>query len=447
MIRPLALLVAQTLAVISILASLLVLAGRHPARIDLTPDSSLTLSPHTHQVLSRLRQPVTATAFTSGQEQAIRAEIEQLLALYRDAQPALSLRILDLDRNPGEAERLGVSNYNVVVLEAGGRRERVDLVNEDTLTAGLLALSGRPDAVAYMVQGHGEPGPRDLNDREGWGDAAAALVSDGFEIRPLPGAAHIPPDAGVVILAGATRDLQPAEVDALEAHVRGGGRLLVLADPGAPRSVTALLERFGIIARNDVVVDGQARLFGTDGLSARVAYLNERLVPDAPSSSALLPLAQTLELEERPGLDAEFLAMTDETTWADAGSRDDAAERAFRAGTDRRGPLPVGAIVRARASDGREGRLVAIGDADFATNLRLALLGNRDLLLVAAEVAARADDALTASRRQPGTAGPFSTLALTARQARFVFWTACVVPAALFIGGAALVALQRRRAA
>src|SRR5262249_46297257 len=68
-IRPLALLVAQALAVASILASLLVLAGRHPLRVDLTPDGNLTLSPHTREVLSRLREPVTATAFASGQEQ------------------------------------------------------------------------------------------------------------------------------------------------------------------------------------------------------------------------------------------------------------------------------------------------------------------------------------------------------------------------------------------
>src|SRR5262249_17822291 len=66
-IRPLALLVAQTLALASILASLLVLAGRHPVRVDLTPDRGLTLSPHTRKVLSRLREPVVATAFTSGQ--------------------------------------------------------------------------------------------------------------------------------------------------------------------------------------------------------------------------------------------------------------------------------------------------------------------------------------------------------------------------------------------
>ena len=446
MSRPLGLFAAQTLAVISILASPLVLAGRHPLRFDLTPNRSLTLSPHTRQVLKGLRQPVRATAFTSVQEQAIRQQIEDLLKLYSDTQPLVTVRMLDLDRSPGEAERLGVSNYNVVVLESEGRRERIDPVTEEGLTAGLLAVIGRPTIVAYVVQGHGEPEIRDIDERGGAGSAASTLAADGFDVRPLSGAARIPPDAGLVILAGSTRELQPAEVDALEAYVRGGGRLLVLVDSDAPHSVVGLLDRFGVKTGNDVVVDEQAKLFGADGLSARVAELNEKFVPGRPVASALLPLAQSLQLDERPGTEAEYLAVTDETTWADVRGRPDGSERAFRVGTDRVGPLPVGAVVRVPV-DGREGRLVAIGDSHFVTNFQLGVLGNRDLLLVAAEVAARGDQAMTAARRQPTSAGPFSTLALTASEARAVFWAGCVGPAVLLGAGAVIVTLRRRRSA
>jgi len=446
-IRPIALLVAQTLAVASILASLLVLAGRHPVRFDLTPDRGLTLSPHTRQVLSRLRGPVVATAFTSGQDQGTRKQIADLLALYADVQPALTVRLLDLDRSPGEAERLGVSNYNVLVLESDGRRERIDPVNEDTVTEGLLAVGGRKTAIAYIVQGHGEPDVHDGDGRAGGAAAATALAGDGFDVRPLSGAARIPEDAGLVVLAGPTHELAPAEVDALDAWVRGGGRLLVLADPGTPKSVAGLLERFGVILERDVVVDEGARLFGADGLSARIAHWNPKLVPDAPASSALLPLAQSIRLEERPGIDAQYLAVTDETTWADTGNRADGTPRTFRTGMDLAGPLPVGVLARVPGAGGREGRLVVIGDAGFSSNLHLGVLGNRDLLLVAAEMAARAQDAMTAARRQPRTSGPFSTLVLTAREARVVFWAACGLPAALFAVGALVVAVRRRQTA
>jgi len=92
---------------------------------------------------------------------------------------------------------------------------------------------------------------------------------------------------------------------------------------------------------------------------------------------------------------------------------------------------------------GREGRVVVIGDADFATNLHLGVLGNRDLLLTTAELVARAD-ALAAARPAAAPGGTFSPLTLTAREARLVFWGVVVAPSA-FMGAVALAMARRRR--
>ena len=65
--------------------------------------------------------------------------------------------------------------------------------------------------------------------------------------------------------------------------------------------------------------------------------------------------------------------------------------------------------------------MVVIGDADFVTNLHVNVLGNRDLLLLAARGRGarrrHADGGPPPAVDQPG---PFSTLALTAREARLV---------------------------
>ena len=123
-------------------------------------------------------------------------------------------------------------------------------------------------------------------------------------------------------------------------------------------------------------------------------------------------------------MEADISRVTDDATWADTGRRRSPARRAASVRPSiGAGPLPD------RCAGARRPRRTAaraawssIGDADFATNLHLGVLGNRDLLLLAAEVAARGDQALTASRQRPGTSGPFSTLALTAREARSIFW-------------------------
>lgn len=439
--RPALLLTVQIVAVVAILASVVALAALHPWRLDLTPDRRFTLSSHTREVLRRVEQPVRIVVFYSSQEGVIRREMADLFALYHEAQPRVDVQLHDLDRSPGLAQREGISNYNTGIVEAGERRERLEVVNEDTLTAALLAVAGTPSVVTYFVTGHGEHDPRS-EERTGASDAARALATEGFRVRGLEGAATLPADAGLVVLAGPTRELGPAEVDALATYVRRGGHLLVLADPGAPASLDDLLRRFGVELAGDVIVDEQGRLFGADGLSAHVAYLNQTLIADPPEVQALLPVAQSIRLVDEPGGPrADYLAVTGETTWADVDRRVLAdGEAVFRPDHDRHGPLPVAALVRVAVAGDGEGRLVVVGDADFVTNLHLNVLGNRDLLLTGADLVARAQ--VVAGNRPPGPqAGTFSPLTLTRREGHLVFWTVVVAPSGLV----ALVALARAR--
>jgi ABC-type uncharacterized transport system involved in gliding motility auxiliary subunit len=246
-----------------------------------------------------------------------------------------------------------------------------------------------------------------------------------------------------VVLAGPTRDLAAAEIEALSTFAHSGGAMLLLLDPPTPRSITGLLARFGVETGDDVVVDEQGRLLGTDGLAARIAFLNQRLVPQAPEANAMLPIAQSLRLVDVPGVQTDYLGVTTETSWADVDRRAlSGGTVQFRPDRDRHGPLPVAALVRVTASQGVEGRIVVIGDADFATNLHVGVLGNRDLLLAAAELAVRPDP-YTASRPRPVSLSTFSTLALTAREARLVLWGAAIIPAAL--AGVIALAMARRR--
>lgn len=439
------LLAVQTVLVTGILACVVLIAHRHAGRIDLTPEKRFTLSPHTKDVLARLQSDVTITAFYSSQDPGMQEDLRDLLSLYAGASPRVTTRLLDLDRSPGAAEQLGVRTYNTAAVVAGERRERVDLVIEELVTSAILRTAGMPPVPTWMVTGHGECNPRDEEGRGGFGLAVQALLADGFDVRIAGGAARFESSEGLVVLAGPTRDLTVAEVDALEAFARGGGSLLVLVDPPTPQSVGALLARFGVEPGNDVVVDEQGRLLGTDGLAARIAYMNQQLVPQAPEATAILPIAQSLRLVDGDGGAADYLAVTADATWADVDRRafgGDAIQ--FRPDRDRHGPLPVAALVRVPGG-AREGRVVVVGDADFATNLHVGVLGNRDLLLIAAELAVR-PDAYTASRPRPVSLSTFSTVALTTREASLVLWLGAFGPG-LVCASAALLMIRRRRRA
>lgn len=436
--------VIRLLALLGILGCVLVLVARHPHRVDLTPDRRFTLSPHTHEVLERLHDDVQVTAFYSSQEPNARREMSDLLGLYRDASPRVAVRLLDLDRSPGAAERLDVGAYNSAVVEAGARRERIERLDEDSLTAALLRVAGIPPTPVTFVLGHGEHDPRDDEGRAGIGVAAQAMRLDGFVPRVVEGAGALPEDAGLVVLAGPRRDLAEGEISALAAFLRRGGRLLVLVDHDAPASVGTLLARFGIEPSHDVVVDARGKLFGTDGLSARVAYLNQQLIPRAPDVPALLPLAQSLRLVEVPGARGDYLAMTGDDAWADVDRRVlSTPEASFRPGTDRRGPVPLAALVRVGSNPEAEGQLLVVGDSDFITNLHINVVGNRDLFLALAELAAR-NDPLAATRAPAPPGGTFSPLALSTREGRILFWAGVAGPGVLLFGIAGLVAHRRR---
>src|SRR5689334_20094271 len=230
--RPAVLVVVQVVAVVAILGCVLALAALHPARVDLTPERRFTLSPYTREILGRLASDVRISVFYSSQAGAERRDVDDLLGLYADAAPRIDVRRYDLDRSPGVAKRLGVTAYGTAVVEADGRRETVEAIGEESLTGALLAVAGTPPVSTYFVVGHGERDPRDDDERRGASDAARALASEGFRVQPLEGAAALPADAGLVVVAGPTHDLRPAETDALAAYVAGGGKALFLCDPG-----------------------------------------------------------------------------------------------------------------------------------------------------------------------------------------------------------------------
>jgi ABC-type uncharacterized transport system involved in gliding motility auxiliary subunit len=107
----------------------------------------------------------------------------------------------------------------------------------------------------------------------------------------------------------------------------------------------------------------------------------------------------------------------------------------------------VAASLGPNAKGSRGGRLVVIGDADFATNGYIDLLGNRDLLLNSLSWLTD-EEALIARRPREiaEIARPLSPLVLTERQARLLFVAVVVAePGFFLLLGTAIVAVRRRR--
>jgi len=91
----------------------------------------------------------------------------------------------------------------------------------------------------------------------------------------------------------------------------------------------------------------------------------------------------------------------------------------------------------------QRGCVITIGDADFASNLYLGILGNRDFFLAVIDLLTHRELHGVLRPVQPG--GALSLISLTARQSSLVFWTTVVLPPATVLAIGAIAALRRRK--
>ncbi len=434
------------------LGLLQVLAERTSRRFDLTPTRALTLSPVTKNVLAQVDGPLHVTVFF---RRGTREQYAALLDRLRAETSHLTYELLDLDRYPERGRSVGVTKHGQASVSYQGRRTVVMANPEEQLAGGILnVVRGRPRRVLFTT-GHGERQPG--GDQRHLGRLVAALDAENYEPDLLSLAnGPIPADADLVVVAGPELDFQPDELAALAQYLKAGGGVVLLLDPVSLPNLSAMLASMGIRLGEDIVYDPEKRVLGTDGLAAIVENFRRGNPISEPSnnpieSGVVLPSARTVDVAGQvPGVAAESVARTGESAWAMAD-----LDRARRGETpsivtkDQQGPLSlmVVAEVGAGGPDERRGRLVVIGDTDFATDAYLDVLGNRDVILNAVAWASH-EDALAGDRPTdvPEVARPLSPLVLTEAQARTLLVGVTVVqPAIVLLAGLLIVGLRRRR--
>jgi hypothetical protein len=436
-----------------------VLAWAYNERFDLTPNKEHTLSDQAQRTAARVDHDVTISVFYNSQDQGRVREMKELLRRFGEQSRYIRYRMYDLDRSPLMASRLGVVNYNSGVMEGYGRSIKLRDVTESDLTTQLIRLIEGGERVALFTVGHGERDPESRDDRSGMSNAAKALEAENYRIeRSNDLRGGIPEEVSLLVVAQPTSDFTDSEIAAVRAYLKRGGGALFLIEAGTPPRVAGLLREIGLEGGNDLIVDERNRLFFADSFAPQVALFNEQILPYTGAPPAVLPLAQSIRVVEPADPETQLapFAFTGSDTWSDTERVSvEGKPPVFREGVDVRGPIPIAAIARlagpARGAAGAapppedddRGSVIAVGDAEFATNLYFGSLGNRDLFLNLAHLAARAE-MLIAVRGAGRPGGTFSQIYLTAAQARTLFWLAVVVVPGVVLGLGIAVGWRRR---
>ena len=311
----------QVVAAIVVAGCVITWSLGHYRRYDFSRSHRFEVSNQTRQILWSLESPAKVIVYFSPSSTSTGSELYgDITALLREYQflahgrRDLTLERVDPLRNPARARDLQAQyrfagTENVLIVEYGGRStvipvpemgeydtaptqygDRPRLVafrGEQVLTSAFIGLvNPASNRKVYFLQGHGEglPGIPPMQiigqnlKRQNITTAPLNLASGG-----------VPPDASLVVIAGAHFDPSIDELTALRSYWRGGGHLLVLLDPtGETPGLDAFLGEEGKISpRNDRVLrlvklggavgilrDVTGEFFANSEITARLVGLN-----------------------------------------------------------------------------------------------------------------------------------------------------------------------------
>jgi ABC-type uncharacterized transport system involved in gliding motility auxiliary subunit len=457
------------LVVLGILGAANYLVNRHSKRFDLTENQRYSLSDQTRKVLGGLEEPITITYF---QRERDMTRGQDRLREYQALSDKLEVDFVDPVQSPAKAQAFDVRGpWPILIVQRGDRRERITNDSEEDITNALIKVTREGQKTVCFVEGEGERSTEDTEER-GYSGAKKALTDSQYEVQDLflLREKAVPEECTVVVVAGPEKDLAPEAISALREFVDAGGKALIMVEPEFQESfpdLVGLLKEWDIEAGDDVVVDasGMGQLFGTSELAPLVIDYPYHAITKDFRLMTLFAVARSMKAgdESVEGVTAQDLGRTSPQAWAETKLTLEGLPE-FEEDVDRPGPISLAAAATVKvetpepepspsppaAADSEgdsgdegeeaaeaktpEGRVVAVGDADFASNNFLGFQGNQDFFLNTVAWLAEDADLISIRPKEPEN----QTLFLSRQKQRMVAWVALVIlPLAFVIAGVA----------
>lgn len=356
------------------------LSTRYSAEIDITKNSSNSLSLATQKLLKSLPDKIQITVYIK-KDQALRSQIAQLVARYKRHKSDLVLVFIDPDSQPEKTRELAISAAGLVLVEYQGRTEKLHFVDESSLTNALLQLANAEERWVTFLSGHGE--------RASDGIANADLGQFGKELERrkikaqsinLATIPAIPENSALLVLSAPTVPLLAGELELIKRYIEQGGNLLLLTDPGNSH-LDAVLQRLGLRQLPGTIVDVQAKLYGINDPSFVVnSDYSPHPITQGFQTLTVYPVTAALDLDEETDFKANVLLKSATQSWTETGPI--AGKIVFDAdGDEKQGPLVFAyALTRPSTNSGQvQQRIVVVGDGDFLSNAYLGNVGNMDM--------------------------------------------------------------------
>ncbi|MET0553917.1 MAG: GldG family protein, partial [Vicinamibacteria bacterium] len=392
-------------AVLGILGGVNWYVSRHSKRWDLTKNQRYSLSDATKKSLAALKEDITIVYFHGASDLGLG---QSRMKEYQQASSRIKVEFVNPTQSPAKARQYDVSQVPTLVVERGTRREKVSNDSEQDITNAIIKVTRDVQKTVCFVDGEGE---RSLDDSqaEGYSAAKSALQKSQYQTKTvtLLREGSVPADCTVAVLAGPATDLAPPVAAALRDYVKKSGRLLAMAEPEFKDKTplyVGLLKEWNLEAGSDLVVDVSPGTMAQTGPETPlgIRYPPHDVTKDLTGLATAFHTARSLKpgAASTPGVFAQSLVETDRAAWGETDFTSGTPVK-LDPGKDTPGPVSLGAVATIAAETPatpppaspapspeaspeppkKEGRVIAFGDADFASNTFIQIQGNRDLFL------------------------------------------------------------------
>lgn len=459
---------------ISILATIgiaiilnVIVAQRFDKAADWTADKIFTLSDQTKKILRGLDRDVKVIAFFSNTPNNPRSQqqyalAKDLLERYKRETDNLTVEFVDPVADPQKTELYGIK-FDTTVFESGGKRERVTAVDEQKFTSAIMKAVREEVKKIYFLTGHEE---RLINDFEqgGYSQAKEELEAQNYlvETLVLTTEPQVPTDCALLVVPGPKSPLAVHEINAISKYLDNNGKLLVMFQPSITRAedpnrdLVRLMDRWGIAVGNNLVVDlSRFDFIGGIAAPAVIRFEFHQIVRHMLKPVTFLSARSVTPKEgARPELNPKSLAKTTDAvgvSWGETARNEDGtfAEPEYTPNEDAPPPVSLAAAVELMNDEEisvdepkkTKTRIVALGDADFASNFFFKSTGGGDLFLNAVNWLTLEEDLIAIRPKDPNQ----RTLRfLTRGEAAFIqIASIFLIPLIIFFVG--LVVWWRRR--
>ncbi|MEW6234341.1 MAG: Gldg family protein [Candidatus Omnitrophota bacterium] len=458
---------------LAIVIFLEMLFANHSARFDMTEAKKFSLADQTINMVKGLKEPIHALFLINPQTPRQTEQAKDLLALYAFYSNQFTYELLDPEKNPEKVEKLAPVTLGAIYVSAKEeRREKVDPVNENTLTNALMKLIKTSQKVIYFTTGHTE---RSISseEEEGISGIKQLIEEEGYKVQELQlfNTGEVPNDAAMVVIVRPKTPFFEPEITALQNYLSYGGKLIALIDPETNSGLEKFLdENYGVVLGNDWIVENNKmlQLFGGSPIAPLIAELGDHEITRAFGNSVpgiVFPIVRSVTPKSPlpEGVNVTELVKTSKMSWAETNIKKlmDEKQALLDEGEDKAGPVAIAVAVTMPAKvkiaevteekktdaenpeekkEEPETRLIVFGDSDFINNQQY--MRGLDLLMNSLNWLSKQEDMI--SIRPKDDKG--EAIIVTPVQANLVFYTSLVaLPSCVAIFGFVICLMKRFR--